>query len=93
MGEFTHEFFEESSREFMKGKVRHGHMIYYMCSAILKNGKPCSRRAIQDPLCDRVCSQHKVKIERFLLKIFIKTIMRHCEKTLRKMSAFKFMEK
>ena len=64
MAEFTHEFFEESSREFMKGKVRHGHMIYYMCSAILKNGKPCSRRAIQDPLVDRVCSQHRAKIEK-----------------------------
>ena len=55
---FTHEFFEESSREFMKGKVRRGHMIYYVCEATLKSGKPCGRRAVQDPLVDRLCTQH-----------------------------------
>ena len=55
---FTHEFFEESSREFMKGKVRRGHMIYYVCEATLKSGKPCERRAVQDPLVDRLCTQH-----------------------------------
>lgn len=63
MAEFTHDFFDESSREFMRGKIRDGHMIYYACSATLKSGKPCSRRAIQDALADRVCKQHIVKID------------------------------
>ena len=55
---FTHEFFEEASKEFMRGKIRHGHMIYYVCEATLKSGKPCGRRAVQDPFEDRLCSQH-----------------------------------
>lgn len=58
MEEFTHEFFEEASKEFMRGKVRRGHMIYYVCSATLKSGKPCQRRAVQDVFCDYLCTQH-----------------------------------
>lgn len=58
MSEFTHEFFEEASKEFMRGKIRRGHMIYYVCEATLKTGKPCGHRAVQDPLADRLCSQH-----------------------------------
>ena len=56
---FTHEFFEEASKEFMRGKVRVGHMIYYVCEATLKSGKPCGRRASQkDIFADRLCTQH-----------------------------------
>jgi hypothetical protein len=55
---FTHEFFEDASKEFMRGKIRHGHMIYYVCEATLKSGKPCGRRAVQDPFQDRLCTQH-----------------------------------
>lgn len=60
MEQLTRDFFDESSRAFMVGKVRHGHMIYYVCSATLKSGKPCTQRAIQDPLLEeRVCKRHK----------------------------------
>ena len=56
---FTHEFFEEASKEFMRGKVRIGHMIYYVCEATLKSGKPCGRRASQkDIFAERLCTQH-----------------------------------
>jgi hypothetical protein len=56
---FTHEFFEEASKEFMRGKVRVGHMIYYVCEATLVSGKPCGRRASQkDIFADRLCTQH-----------------------------------
>ena len=63
MAEFTHDFFDESSREFMRGKIRRGHMIYYQCTAVLKCGKQCSRLAIQDPLAELVCKQHLPKID------------------------------
>ena len=56
---FTHEFFEEASKEFMRGKIRVGHMIYYVCEATLKSGKPCGRRASQkDIFAERLCTQH-----------------------------------
>ena len=56
---FTHEFFEEASKEFMRGKVRVGHMIYYVCEATLKSGKPCERKASQkDIFAERLCTQH-----------------------------------
>jgi hypothetical protein len=43
MSEFTHEFFEEASKEFMRGKIRRGDMMYYGCQAILISGKACQR--------------------------------------------------
>ena len=56
---FTHEFFEEASKEFMRGKIRQGHMIYYVCEATLKSGKSCGRRASQkDIFAERLCTQH-----------------------------------
>ena len=56
---FTHEFFEEASKEFMRGKIRRGHMIYYVCEATLKSGKPCGRKASQEDIfADRLCTQH-----------------------------------
>ena len=56
---FTHEFFEEASKEFMRGKVRVGHMIYYVCEATLKSGKSCGRKASQkDIFAERLCTQH-----------------------------------
>ena len=56
---FTHEFFEEASKEFMRGKIRRGHMIYYVCGATLKSGKPCGRKASQEDIfADRLCTQH-----------------------------------
>jgi hypothetical protein len=63
MAEFTHNFFDESSHEFMRGKIRRGHMIYYQCTAVLKSGAQCGKCAIQDPFADLLCKQHLPKID------------------------------
>ena len=55
--EFTHAFFENSSKEWMKGKKRVGAMIYYICQATQKNGKKCSRK-ISDSTDKHLCTQH-----------------------------------
>ena len=52
MADFTHEFFEEASAEFMRGKLREGHMIYYKC-------KNCKKKAVQDVFADEyLCKYH-----------------------------------
>ena len=52
MAEFTHEFFEKASVEFMRGKLREGYMIYYKC-------KNCKKKAIQDVFADEhLCKYH-----------------------------------
>lgn len=63
MAEFTRDFFDESSRDFMRGKIRRGHMIYYQCTATLKSGAQCGKSAIQDPFADLLCKQHLPKID------------------------------
>jgi hypothetical protein len=63
MAEFTRDFFDESSRDFMRGKIRRGHMIYYQCTAVLKSGAQCGKSAIQDPFADLLCKQHIPKID------------------------------
>ena len=55
--EFTHAFFENSSKEWMKGKKRSGHMIYYICEAMQKNGKQCTRTA-RESVTMHLCTQH-----------------------------------
>jgi hypothetical protein len=57
--EFTHAFFENSSKEWMKGKKRQGHMIYYICEATQKNGQRCSRKAHDGQLCTQHSKTHK----------------------------------
>lgn len=57
--EFTHAFFENSSKEWMKGKKRQGHMIYYICEAIQKNGKRCCRKAHDGQLCTQHSKTNK----------------------------------
>lgn len=52
MAEFTHEFFEEASLDFMRGKIRKGHMIYYKC-------QNCTKIAVQDVFAlEHLCSYH-----------------------------------
>jgi len=55
--EFTHTFFETSSKEWMAGKKRQGHMIYYICQAIQANGKKCTRKAAYSDE-KHLCTQH-----------------------------------
>ena len=57
--EFTKEFFDQSSEAWMKNKVRKGHSMAYICTALTQEGKSCSRSAImKDPMSDHVCKQH-----------------------------------
>jgi hypothetical protein len=55
--EFTHAFFENSSKEWMAGKKRQGHMIYYICQATQLNGKKCPRKASYSDV-KHLCTQH-----------------------------------
>jgi len=57
--EFTHAFFEKSSKEWMKGKKRQGHMIYYICEAMQKNGKRCNRKVHDGQLCTQHSKTNK----------------------------------
>lgn len=55
MEDFSHEFFENATAEFMNGKIRNGQMIYYKC-------EKCKMKAVQDVLSDRfLCKQHTSK--------------------------------
>jgi hypothetical protein len=57
--EFTKEFFDQSSEAWMKNKVRKGHSMAYICTALTQEGKSCSRSAIlKDATSDHVCKQH-----------------------------------
>jgi hypothetical protein len=57
--EFTKEFFDQSSEAWMKNKVRKGHSMAYICTALTQEGKSCSRSAIlKDATSDHVCRQH-----------------------------------
>ena len=57
--EFTKEFFDQSSEEWMKNKVRKGHSMAYICTALTQEGKSCSRTSIlKDATSYHVCKQH-----------------------------------
>lgn len=51
--EFTAEFFDESSKEWMQNKIRNGQMTFYRCDHIHKNKKRCSAVATHRDLCKR----------------------------------------
>jgi hypothetical protein len=55
----TSEDFDAASRGWMSNKIRKGAMVYYACTAIQKNGKPCPLSAIQDALAPaHLCRRH-----------------------------------
>jgi hypothetical protein len=55
MEEFTQAFFDDASKEFMRGKVREGYMIYYKCSL-------CDKKAVQDVFSEGyLCKLHTKK--------------------------------
>jgi len=57
--EFTKEFFDQSSEAWMKNKVRKGHSMAYICTALTQEGKSCTRSAIlKDAMSYNVCKQH-----------------------------------
>ena len=58
--EFTKEFFDQSSEAWMKNKVRKGHSMAYICTALTQEGKSCKRIAfIQDGTSEHLCKQHR----------------------------------
>jgi len=54
--------FTNSSKVWMKNKIRRGEMLYYKCEGKLKNGHDCSRIATQNEkywfLEKHLCTQH-----------------------------------
>ena len=57
--EFTKEFIDNSSEAWMKNKVRKGHSMAYICTALTKEGNPCKHSAIiKDATSNHLCKQH-----------------------------------
>ena len=58
--EFTKDFFDQSSEAWMKNKVRKGHSMAYICTALTQEGKSCTRSAIlKDGQSEHFCKQHR----------------------------------
>jgi len=58
--EFTSEFFDQSSEEWMKNKLRKGASMAYICIALTKDGNSCKRIAtMKDALSEHYCKQHR----------------------------------
>ena len=58
--EFTSEFFDQSSQAWMNNKVRKGHSMAYICTALTQEGKSCTRSAIlKDGQSEHFCKQHR----------------------------------
>ncbi len=59
---FSPRFFDTSSRDWMKNKIRRGAMFYYRCEATMKNGCQCERIANTSEkymfLDKHYCTQH-----------------------------------
>jgi hypothetical protein len=49
--EFTHEFFDESSKAWAANKVRCGAVYAYKCMYIHSNTRQCSKPAILNEFC------------------------------------------
>ena len=55
--------FDEASAAWMANKVRRGAMVYYLCTATQKSGKPCTRissneETAKHPDRSQLCTQH-----------------------------------
>jgi|Laugrespbdmm15sd_2_1035082.scaffolds.fasta_scaffold128429_2 hypothetical protein len=55
--------FDEASKAWMANKVRRGAMVYYLCTATQKSGKPCTRissneETAKNPIALQLCTQH-----------------------------------
>lgn len=61
--EFTTEFFAESSKAWMKNKVRRGASMSYKCQAICKNGMPCKQTAKVIDFDIIVCRIHSKQMD------------------------------
>lgn len=60
MEEFTPEFFDQSSQAWMANKIRRGHSMSYICTALTQEGKSCKRPAfIKDATSEHFCKQHR----------------------------------
>jgi len=55
--------FDAASAAWMANKIRKGAMLYYTCTEIQKNGKPCPFAAIQEPGLEiHHCKRHSKKL-------------------------------
>ena len=67
ISEFTHDFFRDSSNQWMSNKVKRGHSMAYKCESICKDGNQCSRYAImKDGTSDHCCKQHINKASKII---------------------------
>jgi hypothetical protein len=62
--EFTSTFFDESSKEWMKNKIRKGSGYIYRCNYIHSNKRQCSKAAI----LNEFCKQHYFLLKKNLNK-------------------------
>lgn len=53
--------FDSASAAWMANKIRKGAMLYYACTELQKNGKPCPFAAIQEPGAQHQCKRHSKK--------------------------------
>ena len=56
--EFTREWFDECSKEWMKNKTRKGYATLYKCEHIHTNGRRCHKA--QQTSFVRFCKQHLI---------------------------------
>lgn len=58
--EFTPKFFDDAISAWSKNKVRNGHCMAYMCTAITLQNKKCVRTAsMKDGASHPFCKQHQ----------------------------------
>jgi len=52
--------FDTASAAWMANKIRKGPMLYYACTEIQQNGKPCPHAAVQEPGIEiHRCKRHR----------------------------------
>ena len=64
ISEFTSDFFEESSKEWMKNKIRKGGRYVYRCNYIHSNNRQCSKTV----MLNEFCKQHYFLLKKNLNK-------------------------
>ena len=57
--------FDAASAAWMANKIRKGAMVYYVCSAVQKNGSACPHKAIQDVMAPmKLCKRHTTQVRK-----------------------------
>ena len=61
--EFTAEFFDQSSKAWMKNKVRRGESMAYKCQAVCMDERPCKQTAKVIDFDRMVCRIHAKRVD------------------------------